>query len=222
MYKQRLELVKANYNMALGEKKKIESDIKKDSIAITSMEIISLQETEVLNLLNLVSNQAREKAKVQLETVVTEALKYISDGDYEFQIDMLDRGKPQCEFYVVSHFNGVESKQRPQDACGGGFVDIISTALRYVYLNAFSSPIINNAAILDEPGKMISEIASVRFAEFIKFLGTSFDRQTIMITHNDSLLNIGDKNYVVNNVNGISHADDTVYDVDNLEALFDV
>ena len=46
--------------------------------------------------------------------------------------------------------------------------------------------------ILDEPGKMISEAMSIMFAKFIKFLGTKYHRQTLMITHNTNLSNIAD------------------------------
>ena len=47
----------------------------------------------------------------------------------------------------------------------------------------------------------------IKFAEYIKFLGTHYDRQTIMVTHNDNLSNVADKTFVVTkNTNGISQA----------------
>ena len=52
---------------------------------------------------------------------------------------------------------------------------------------------------------MISEKMSVKFAEYIKFLGSHYDRQTIMVTHNDSLANTGDLTYYVSKNNlGVS------------------
>lgn len=204
MYRERLESLKSNYNMMIGERNRIIADNQKDELEIENLNNLLEITKQVLALLNTVSAEAREKAKNQLESIVTSALQYISEDDYEFKIEMLNRGKPSCEFYVVSQINGIESRQKPQDACGGGFVDIISTALRYTYLNAFKDPVINNAVLLDEPGKMVSELASVKFAEFVKFLGNSFNRQTIMVTHNDNLLNVADNTHLVDKISGAS------------------
>ena len=59
----------------------------------------------------------------------------------------------------------------------------------------------------DEPGKMISEQMSVKFAEYLKFLGNHYNRQTIMITHNNNLSSVSDRTFVVaKDVNGVSKA----------------
>ena len=149
-------------------------------------------------ILNNVSLEAKRAVTIFLEDVVTDAIKFISDGQYRFKIEIDDTNKTtRCEFYIIEKIGEEESKQSPEDACGGGFVDIISTTLRYAYLNLYNSPVLCGPIILDEPGKMISSEMSVKFGEFIKKLGDEFDRQTIMITHNDNLANIADKIEVV-------------------------
>lgn len=149
-------------------------------------------------ILSNVSLEAKKSVITFLEDVVTDAIKFISEGQYRFQIEIDDSNKTtKCEFYIIEKIGEEESKQRPEDACGGGFVDIISTTLRYAYLNLYNAPTLRGPMILDEPGKMISSEMSVKFGEFIKKLGSEFDRQTIMITHNDNLSNIADKIEVI-------------------------
>ena len=192
-YKTAIENATNHYNLMLGEKNSIEKDIKLINYTMVKAQVDVDLYQKVQHLLNVVSTEAREKAKGLLEQTVTSAINFVSPEAVSFEIEMTTlRGKPACEFYVVSTVNGELSRQKPEDSCGGGFVDIISTALRYAYVNIFSDPHIGNAIVLDEPGKMVSELAAVKFAEFTKSLGQSFDRQTIMVTHNDNLIGIAD------------------------------
>jgi DNA repair exonuclease SbcCD ATPase subunit len=205
VYKQRLEEIKKKYNTRIGAMNKTIAD---DTTCLNTLDALRTAldvDLKVLALLEKTAAEARLKAKVYLENVVTNALQYISGGVYTFEIDIQElRGKPDAEFYVVSTVNGHKSRQKPQDACGGGFVDIISTALRYAYLELFNNPTIKGILLLDEPGKMISENASVKFAEFVKQLCGSFKRQTIMVTHNENLQAVADKTNVVILQNDVS------------------
>jgi ABC-type lipoprotein export system ATPase subunit len=73
-------------------------------------------------------------------------------------------------------------------------------------LELFNDPKIQCGTVfLDEPGKMIDEQRSIKFAEYIKELGKNYNKQTIMITHNTSLKDIADQTYYVSqNANLIS------------------
>lgn len=205
-YKTHLDHLKGHYHRRLGAKEELEQNIEAYLNQIQQLEAVSGQSILALELLSQVSKVAREKAKTHLESIVTEALRYILGQDYKFVIDLGESGgKPTCEFYVETTVNGEISRQKPEQACGGGVVDIISTALRYAYLEIFNDPTIKNkVVILDEPGKMVSEQASEKFADFIRYLGQTFDKQTIMITHNDSLMTVADQTFHVSNVNGKS------------------
>ena len=169
-------------------------------------------ETEMESIFRKASESLRQKAKVHFEKIVTDALQFVTqDINTKFVIEeSIVRNKPAYEFYIETMVNGIVSKQKPEDACGGGFIDIISVTLKYAYLQIFNNPEIKNAClILDEPGKMISEQMSVKFAEYIKFLGKHFGKQTIMITHNENLSNIANKTfYVQKNRSGISNVSD--------------
>jgi DNA repair ATPase RecN len=168
---------------------------------------------------------SREHARVHFEKIVTSALQFITQStDYEFVIDELDRSKASYEFYIKSTVNGVECLQKPEEANGGGFIDIIALAAKYAYLEIFSDPkIMSGTLIFDEPGKMISEDISIKFAEYIKFLGKQYNRQTIMITHNNNISSVADKSlYVQKDNQGISHVKDNIALSDkNIQEIFD-
>ena len=118
---------------------------------------------------------------------------------------MTDRSKASYEFFIKTTVNGQESLQNPKDANGGGFVDIISVAAKYAYLELFNDPKIQCGTVfLDEPGKMIDEQRSVKFAEYIKELGNNYNRQTIMITHNANLKDIADQTHYVYQDNNLT------------------
>jgi DNA repair exonuclease SbcCD ATPase subunit len=150
------------------------------------------------------------------ETIITEALKYVTQSeDYEFVIqEKTERNKASYEFYIKTIVNGEETLQDPKNANGGGFIDIISVAAKYAYLELFNNPrIMNSSILLDEPGKMIDEQRSLKFAEYIKELGDSYNKQTIMITHNSSLADVADKTYYV------SQGDDLISKVSEIDQV---
>lgn len=198
-----LNKIKRKYNILDGEKKHIESLIDTTTKKLDKAKEESLNLSKTLSLLNETSNTAREKAKHHLEKIVTSALQYVhEDSNSKFEIELSQsRGVPSAEFYIVSEVNGQISRQKPTESCGGGFVDVISATLRNAYLKAFNDPCINNAVLLDEPGRMVSEEASIKFAQFIKELSVLFDKQIIMITHNDSLKTISDNDIKIQKVN---------------------
>lgn len=156
-----------------------------------------LQQVKIL--LQESSTFAREQARRQIETMVTNALQFIfNDPDMEFRVQIEEvRGRAEGEFLVVSKYGGeLPVETRPQDARGGGVVDIISLALRAALLHA-NRPALEGPIILDEPGKHVSEEYSRQMAEFLKQLSVAFGRQIIMVTHNQHLANTGDISYTV-------------------------
>lgn len=198
LIRSKLESLKKKYINDLAIKNNIKSTIKQyDEMIFKLDDKISICDKSSM-VLTAVSLEAKQSVTAFLEDVVTDALQFISGGDYSFKIEIDDSGKTtKCEFYIEEKVGEEISKQKPEDACGGGFVDIISTTLRYAYLNLYNNPKLCGPIILDEPGKMISSEMSIRFGEFIKKLGEEFDRQTIMITHNDNITAIADKVEVI-------------------------
>lgn len=214
--------LKSNCDMLEWSKNKLLADIDKVTKVKKTKEETAINTEKALALINETSKVAREKAVKHLEDIVTNALQYIHEEKCRFAIELgQERGVPAARFYVVTEVNGEESYQDPQDACGGGFVDVISTVLRYAYIKANNDIKTSNVIILDEPGKCVSSDASVKFAEFIKKIGELFDKQTIMVTHNSSLENIADKTLLVNKVRGTSNIVNQI-DVDILKKIGDI
>jgi len=195
------------YNRRLGEQEAILRKKRQieEKVNAKRAEIDKLQQVKIL--LQESSAFAREQARRQIETMVTNALQFIFGGqDMEFRVQIDEvRGRAEGEFLVVSTYGGeIPVQTRPQDARGGGVVDVISLALRAALLHA-NRPALDGPIILDEPAKHVSEEYSRQVAEFLKQLSTAFGRQIIMVTHNQHLANTGDTSYIVEMRNGKSY-----------------
>lgn len=194
--------------------KQNEANLKKDIATIKSkaqaLDAMNQSLEKVIVILTQAATTSRDNARAHFEKIITDALQFVTQSkDYEFIIkELTGRAKASYEFYIKSTVNGIECIQKPEDANGGGFVDIISVAAKYAYREIFNDPkIMSDTLLYDEPGKMISEQMSIKFAEYVKFLGNHYGRQTIMITHNENLSNVADKTFVVRkDRNGISTA----------------
>ena len=190
------------------KKAEIEKDIQSLKSKTKAIEDMNMTLEKVIQIFTQAATVSRDNARQHFEKIVTDALQFVSQSmDYQFVIqELTGRAKASYEFYIKSTVNGVECLQKPEDANGGGFVDIISLASKYAYLEIFDDPKIMCSTLLyDEPGKMISEQMSIKFAEYIKFLGSHYGRQTIMVTHNDNLANVADKTIMVaKDANGVS------------------
>ena len=206
MYRKHLKQLQNHFQQRLGAYHQLQQNIHSTEETIEKIQKDVQLATQTLELLTLTSKEGRERAKEHLESIVTKALQYVLDEECQFLIELSEiGGKPSCEFYITTVIDGKLSKQRPQLFCGGGTVDLISATLRYAYVEIFDDPAIRNRLmILDEPSKMVSKDAAVRFAEFIRWMSEEFNKQTLMITHQDALTSQADQVLVVRKVDGKS------------------
>lgn len=138
-----------------------------------------------LVILQKLSEGQREKAKIRLEELGTQALRYSLGDDYRMIITVEGtRSRPKASVKVLTESTGVLTD--PISENGGGIVDIISIALRLVVLQSYD-PQIEGPIILDEPFKMVSKEYVPMLSEFLKKISADFNRQIIMVTHNDYL-----------------------------------
>lgn len=150
---------------------------------------------QVIVLFQKTSEFAREQAKAQIESLVTKCLQFIFDSDVKFQVEIKElRNKANAEFYVVTETEDMIIKTKPELSRGGGVVDIVSLALRIAFLE-IHKPRITGPLILDEPAKHVSEEYIFNVGNFLKQSSIMFNRQIIMITHDQHLAAIGDKGY---------------------------
>ncbi|MBS7530848.1 ATP-binding protein [Hazenella sp. IB182353] len=184
------------------EKKKIECHIHQEQLSelrkrVTKLEMEKELMDKVHAIFDLSAQHAREQAKQQLETLVTNALQYVFGPTFGFVIELKSHsGNPTAEFYVTTTYDEEIIQNKPQDARGGGIVDIISLALRVALIETVR-PRPEGPIILDEPGKHISEDYILPMIEFLKSIGETFNRQIIMVTHNTHLTESSDYAYHV-------------------------
>lgn len=197
-YREKLKDLEAEYNKRQGQfvqlvNQKTDMEAKIQTLKDTNM---TYEATRLL--LQKVGSDARETARKHLQDTVTDALKYVFGPDFEFIIEMRDvRGRTEADFYVASTYNGEVVKTKPEDARGGGVVDLISIALRVALIQIHPHPVIRGPIILDEPGKHVSADYSMKLAMFLKQINQTFDRQIIISTHQPDLANIADDSYLV-------------------------
>lgn len=180
-------------------KRELEASLQR---AVDNMDVLE----KVRILLQKVSEYAREQSRAQIEALVTNCLQFIFDTGIEFRIEINEvRGRPEAEFYVISMQGGTVVRTKPQEARGGGVVDIISLAVRVAMLQC-STLEVNGPILLDEPAKHVSDEYIIQVAEFLKQVSVMFDRQVIMVTHNRHLSEIADRAYRIEMADGISRA----------------
>lgn len=193
-----LDNMKQEYNIQVGKKAAIEASITQAQQLVDIARVKQENNNKIAALLKQASDVGRSNTKDHLEAVCTAALKHVLGREIEFIIDIQDcRGRPEAEFFI-QYTDGTELiKVKPEEAAGGGVVDVISTALRFAFLELLREPTIQGPILLDEPCKMVSEIAATRMATLLVELQRTFDRQTIMISHSDIYGTNADKEFQV-------------------------
>lgn len=180
-----------------GKKEKILEQIDENKELIKNIQSEVDLVGKVSLLLQRTSEFARSQAKNQIESLVTNCLQYIFESSIEFEVEIEELyGKPNAEFYVTTKIDDTIIKTKPEQSRGGGVVDIISLALRIAFLQVHK-PKIEGPLILDEPAKHVSEDYIFNVADFLKRTSEMFERQIIMVTHNNHLSSIGTKAYKV-------------------------
>ena len=189
--------IKSYISKEEGKKEKILEQIEENKKLIEEIQSEIDLMVKVSALLQRTSEFARSQAKVQIESLVTNCLQYIFENNIEFEIEIEELyGKPNAEFYVTTKFDDTIIKTKPEQSRGGGVVDIISLALRISFLQVHK-PRIEGPLILDEPAKHVSEDYIFNVADFLKRTSEMFERQIIMVTHNNHLSSIGTNSYRV-------------------------
>lgn len=187
-----------------GQRRQVEEELGRLRQRLEETQRRRMLYRQVAALLHAVAERAREDAREQVEILVTDALRYVFGPHLEFQVVAEQRaGRPEADFYVVSSYGTHRVQNRPQDARGGGVVDVVSLALRTALL-LLARPRLAGPVVLDEPAKHVSEEYIARVASFLKETSASFDRQVIMITHNQHLAHAGDRAYLVEMKDGVS------------------
>lgn len=201
---ERLQEARSQYLLQKDRMERLQSEIAACTAQLTACQdnIALLEQVKIV--LQSTSEYARDQAKQQIELLVTHALQYVFGSEIAFRIKLnIVRNRPEAEFFVVSQYGSLTVENRPEDARGGGVVDVISLALRIAMLHSYQ-PDINGPLVLDEPAKHVSDDYIANVAEFLRYVSQVFGRQVIMVTHNRTLTDIADKAFKVEMIEGKS------------------
>lgn len=204
IYDSALAKMRSRYAAGIGQR-----DLLKRHLAETQANLQQARQDiqtweQVQILLGKVSDFARQQILERIEATVTAALLAVFGEGYQFKIAMRAIGaQPAAEWQVISQYGDVEVAANPEDARGGGIVDIVSLALRLAMLELLR-PRVDGPLILDEPAKMVSSQYAPNLAYFLKEYAAKTGRQVIMVTHNPQLAEAADRSFLVTQADGIS------------------
>jgi DNA repair exonuclease SbcCD ATPase subunit len=148
-----------------------------------------------------VAQQTQQRFKVKVESLVTMAIRSVFDRPFEFSLEFERKyNKMTCRPVVKEEEKIYDD---PEYDLGGGMLDIISFAFRIV-LWSLENPRKRNVIILDEPMKNMGKLI-VFGGQVLKEISHKLNLQLIIITHEDELLEIGDRNFRITHDGVRSH-----------------
>lgn len=184
------------------KKEQLETEITQLQSKVDNVNISVEIKEKSAELLRRLGTKARKQAKENVELMVTNALQFVFEEDLEFVINYDEkRGRPEADFLIVSNFNGTKVELPPEDSRGGGISDVVSVTLRIALAELFG---VKGPMVLDEPTKHLSKRFTDNFAMFLRQISEQFNRQFILISHNLTLAEFGNKSYLVEEINGVS------------------
>ena len=178
------------------EKEKINKDLVEQEKSQKELEL-------ELEIISKAAKEARKQAGETLEIMGTHALQYIFEENKSLEIKFNERD--ECHIYVTKEIeldDGTIEKayMDPATAEGGGLADTVDFALRLaLYAN---TEVTNDFSLLfDEPSKYVSKGKELgnprRVAAFFKDIAHDWDKQIIIVSHNDELISAADKSFKI-------------------------
>jgi len=187
-----LDQITNQYDKLAAKKILLINDLsqKKSILRKAKREVKNNQDTR--SLLNKAIETIHEIFKNEIQGTITDAVKKVFGRDLEFELRSEEKYNG-IESRIIIKENGEEME--PEDDLGGSIIDIISFCFRIILWN-MSSPRTRNVFVLDEPFKWTGKL--IEFTGIIlKQISEQMKIQLIVITHEDSLINIADRIFII-------------------------
>lgn len=140
-------------------------------------------------------SEARENGRELLSQISTSLVQAVFDENTEVKLEITPKDSiPTADVVVLNKYDTGMVEIDPSNSDGGGLADIVSLSL----FMAVGQTVEDNFApyVLDEPSKYVSKgDLSEKFAESFKNLVDYTEKQTIISTHDEFLLESGDTKY---------------------------
>ena len=167
------------------------------ALAAASGQLDTFDKVQIL--LQQTSDYARKQLKGHVEDIVSQALNIVYGGAHRFTMDIQTRSnRPEVDYYLFDG-NTTVKLEKPDYNQGGGKINVITIALRLGIDELVGD---DGPLLMDEIGSNIDGEAAVNLAYFLKEYSAKFNRQIILITHNDALADAADKGLRVTKKNG--------------------
>ena len=137
--------------------------------------------------------------KVEIEKVITNAIQKVFNRDLTFELIYEEKRNSVNTRIVIKEEGEI---LEPEDDLGGSILEIISFSFRIIMWQ-MSANKSRSTFILDEPFNWTGKLAQIT-GLILKELSNKFKFQVILITHNDDLIEIADKIFKVDYINGAS------------------
>jgi DNA repair exonuclease SbcCD ATPase subunit len=205
--KKDLKLLRENLLGKRAERNILNNEINHKKTTIELKNSIVEKNDKILVLYRNSSLYAKEKIRNNIESLTSNALDVIYGGSNKFKIDIVEkRSRHEAEFYLDDGFVNTRIK-KPFLNKGGGVVTMIALALQ---LSIIETAGIDGIICLDEISKMVDAVAINNLAEFLLEYTDHFNKQIVLITHQDQLESAGSLIYNVTKEDGISRCEEVI------------
>jgi len=183
-----------------GQRDALRKSVKNLEKSIDSKEKDKNVYIEVRDLFASVGKATQDMLIQYFENLGTSLLKTIYGDEYRFSLVFeIKRNKSECSPKIMKGDIQVDLK----DEVGVGVVDILSYAMRLA-IWSLQKPRTDPIFLLDEPFKYVSKDKMPLVGEALRELTENLGAQTIMISHDEELIDIGDSAYKVEINNNVS------------------
>ena len=149
---------------------------------------------EAREIIQKVGLETQQQLQYHISDITTLALDAVFPEPYQLVAEFVERrNKTECDLYFVREGN----KTDPEDASGGGAVDVASFALRIASWS-MERPRTRPVMLMDEPLKFLSVDLQEKASLMIKELANRLGIQFIIITHEETLTEYADRVFQVN------------------------
>lgn len=155
---------------------------------------------EARTVFTSVLEKIQEETKARIEGLVTLAIQSVFESeDIFFKIKFEQKNN---RVYAVPLIVENDQEYEPEEDMGGGIIDVISVALRIILWH-METPRKRNILILDEPFRFTGKLVP-KAGEMLKYIAKNLNLQVVMVSHDDDLIEICDRVYIIKKINKTS------------------
>lgn len=197
----RLTEITNNLLVSKGKRDSIRESIEslQKDIASANKDVNSLILIETY--LSKFADERQAQVYRQIETVVSEGLRYVFQEDMQLEVSSkLVGSRSEVVFNLVSENEEGTLRTGIMDSRGGGVAAIVGFLVQVVLV--LLTPALRPIIFLDEAFKNVSDEYQAPLGEFISDLCDRTGLQVVLVTHQPAIAETSDKRYAFSQVNG--------------------